>query len=59
MVEQTLSIWQPRAPRALAADDAHQIIANITGYFRILEDWDRKEKIGRKLTCSTKEQVDG
>src|SRR5262249_30093109 len=44
LVDQALEIWQPRASRALTREDARQIVENISGFFRILLEWDAKER---------------
>jgi hypothetical protein len=39
-IELTLLFWQPRAPKNLTAEDARQMIENVTGFFAQLEAWD-------------------
>ena len=38
--EQTLAFWQPRSSRRLSAEDARQMIENVTGLFSQLSAWD-------------------
>lgn len=42
-LDQTLQVWQPRAARELTHEDARQIIANFTGFFRVLAEWKAAE----------------
>jgi hypothetical protein len=39
-----LAFWQPRSPRRLRDCDARQITANIAGLFRVLLDWEERER---------------
>jgi hypothetical protein len=37
----TLEVWQPLSSRQLSDEDAREILANVTGFFRVLAGWDR------------------
>ena len=39
-LERTLQVWQPRASKALTYEDARQIFENVTGFFKILKEWE-------------------
>src|SRR5580704_5642347 len=41
-VDRTLQLWLPRSARKLNSDDARQIAANMTGFFKILAEWQKK-----------------
>ena len=41
IIDKTFAVWRVRTSHALSPDDAQQIIANMTGLFRILDEWDR------------------
>ena len=43
-LERTKEFWQARAQKALSDEDAREIIENITGFFKILMEWDEKAK---------------
>ena len=43
-IKYTLEVWQPRTPRRLTEEDAREIIDNITGFFKVLIEWDEKER---------------
>ncbi len=39
-LEETIAFWQPIAGRELSREDARQIRENLTGFFRVLMEWD-------------------
>ena len=41
----TRQVWQPRLGRDLTDEDARQITQNVTGFFGILAEWSRAEKL--------------
>jgi hypothetical protein len=44
LIQQTLDFWQPRTPQTLTPEDARQIVENISGFFRILLEWESAER---------------
>lgn len=50
-IERTLKVWQTRCQRELTSEDTRQITENVVGFFRILSEWETKEKLleGRNL----------
>ena len=40
VIDQTLEVWQPRTSQILTREDAREIVENVTGYFRILQEWE-------------------
>jgi hypothetical protein len=44
-IARTRQVWQPRLGRDLADEDARQIIHSVTGFFGVLADWSRAEKL--------------
>jgi DNA-binding transcriptional regulator GbsR (MarR family) len=48
--EWTKQFWQARAQKTLSDEDVRQIIENMTGFFKILEEW--KEKENDRTGCS-------
>ena len=38
-------VWQPRVGRDLTDEDAQQIIHNVTGFFGVLAEWSRGERL--------------
>jgi hypothetical protein len=43
-IDQTIAIWQKRTERRLTREDGREIIENVTGFFRILQEWDRADR---------------
>ena len=43
-IDQTLDVWQPRTSSTLTHEDARQIAENVTGFFRILLEWQAAER---------------
>jgi hypothetical protein len=44
LIQHTIRVWEPRLGRTLTEEDARQILENIVGFFRVLHDWNRKER---------------
>jgi hypothetical protein len=43
-IDQTIAIWQKRTKRKLTREDGREIIENISGFFSILQECERKER---------------
>jgi hypothetical protein len=46
-IDETVAIWQRRSSRQLSREDGREIIENMTGFFRILQEWDRAERTAK------------
>jgi hypothetical protein len=46
LIARTRETWQPRAGRNLSDENAREIAENVTGYFRVLLEWEAREKEG-------------
>jgi hypothetical protein len=46
LIGRTKDSWQPRAARSLSDEDAREIAENVTGFFRVLLEWESREKEG-------------
>jgi hypothetical protein len=46
-IDETVAIWQPQADRALTREDGRETIENVTGFFRVLREWDRIDRANR------------
>jgi hypothetical protein len=46
--DEAAALFQPRAKRKLTREDGREITHNLTGFFRLLLEWDRKERAARK-----------
>ena len=44
-IARTGQFWQPRLGRDLTDEDARQIMHNVTGFFGVLAEWARAEKM--------------
>jgi hypothetical protein len=42
--ERTLDFWQPRTSQKLTPEDAREMAANMSGFLRLLADWDRESQ---------------
>src|SRR5580658_1171389 len=56
-IARTRQIWQPRIAHDLTDEGARQIMDNVTGFFRVLAEWARVEKMAAAANdnASTKE----
>jgi hypothetical protein len=44
-IARTRQVWQPRIGRDLSDEDARQIMHNVTGFFGVLAEWSRAERL--------------
>jgi hypothetical protein len=42
-LDKTIALFQSRTDRTLTREDAREMIENVTGFFRILGEWNRQE----------------
>ena len=45
LIDRTLAVWKPRLGRDLSREDAREIAENVTGFFTILAQWLRVERL--------------
>jgi len=43
-LDRTIELFQARTNRKLTREDAREMIENVTGFFRILGEWNRTEQ---------------
>ena len=43
LIEQTISVFENRTSRAISEEDARQAVENISGFFRVLQEWTEAE----------------
>jgi hypothetical protein len=43
-LDETIVFWEPRYGRKLTREDAREIAENLTGFFRVLLEWEREKK---------------
>jgi hypothetical protein len=51
-IARTRQVWQPRTGSNLTDEDARQIIHNATGFFSVLAEWSRAEKLTAANDCA-------
>ena len=44
-VARTVAFWQPHTTRRLGCEDAREIVENLTGFFQLLQEWDRADRL--------------
>ena len=44
-IARTRQVWQPRVGRDLTDEDARQIMHNVSGFFGVLAEWSRAERL--------------
>jgi hypothetical protein len=47
IINETAQFWSKRTGRELSEEDARQIIENMTGFFRVLSEWEAAERSPR------------
>jgi hypothetical protein len=53
LIDRTRQVWQPRLGRDLSREDARQIAENVTGFFAVLAEWSRAEKLAAANDAAT------
>jgi len=44
LIEQTISVLKNRTVRVISKEDARQAVENISGFFRVLQEWAEAEE---------------
>jgi len=44
-IDRTVSVWRPRYRRELSQEEGRQIRENVTGFFAVLAEWSRLERL--------------
>ena len=45
IIEHTLNFWGKRTGKDLSREDAREMVANVSGFFQVLAEWDRKARM--------------
>jgi hypothetical protein len=53
LIDRTREVWTQRLGRDLNREDARQIAENVTGFFAILVEWSRAEKLAAANDAAT------
>jgi hypothetical protein len=51
-IARTREIWQPRMGRNLSDEDGRQILHSVTGFFGVLAEWRRAERLAAANDCA-------
>jgi len=57
LIDRTLEFWQTRTSHTLTREDAREIVENITGFFRILREWEVAEQPAATHRDTIKEKL--
>jgi hypothetical protein len=44
IIEQTIAFWRERTGQEYSQEDARQMVANVTGFFQVLTEWEQQAK---------------
>jgi hypothetical protein len=55
--QRTLDLWQPRTGRKLTAEDVREMAANVSGFFRLLAEWDGEARRKQELPPQDEQQA--
>ncbi len=60
LIDETIALFEPRYGRKITREEAREILANLTGFFEILLEWDReaKAKAAQEATVTTSGALD-
>jgi hypothetical protein len=58
-IARTRQVWQPRLGRDLTDEDARQIMHNVTGFFGVLAEWSRAERLGAANHATPAKPIEG
>lgn len=47
-IEGAVALWQRHSPRNLTREDGREIVENMTGFFRLLQEWDQADRSDRQ-----------
>ena len=53
LIDRTREVWKPRLGHDLSREDARQIAENVTGFFAVLAEWSRAEKLAAANDAAT------
>ena len=57
LIRRTIEIWEPRLGRTLTEEDARQILEKVVGAFRVLQEWDKRERLQTNgLNCPSDDE---
>ncbi len=57
LIDRTLEFWQTRTSHTLTREDAREMVENITGFFRILREWEVADQPAATVRETTKGEL--
>ena len=42
MINQTIAFWSERSGQEFSQEDAREMVANVSGFFTVLAEWERR-----------------
>jgi hypothetical protein len=44
IIEQTITFWEEHTGEKCSQEDARQMVSNVSGFFQVLLEWDKKSR---------------
>ncbi len=45
ILEKTMAFWGERTGKSFSQEEAREMVANVSGFFQVLAEWDRKARM--------------
>jgi hypothetical protein len=45
ILEKTMAFWAERTGKSFSREEAREMVANVSGFFQVLAEWDRKARM--------------
>jgi hypothetical protein len=59
LIRETRAVWQEAYSHFVSEDEAKDILANVTNFFNLLEEWDRRSSTVRNEEPAAEEIIEG
>lgn len=56
ILKKTMAFWGERTGKSFSREEAREMVANISGFFQVLAEWDRKTRMEIQKQPRTHEQ---
>ncbi len=57
MIDRTRTFWGRKTGRILSQEEAREILNNITDFFQLLSEWDKKQRANRQHEDKNREKT--
>ena len=54
ILEKTMAFWSERTGKSFSREEAREMVANVSGFFQVLAEWDRKARMEANPEAATK-----